>query len=240
MGTNLRPVEFDGVKAIFFDFGDTLASIVPSKEELFIQAAISVQLELDLEQVKRAYQIVNFHNKYSSVSITNLQAREAFYKDYNEKLCKALGISNYFERLYPFLVSCFAKRKHWQLLDGVVDVLRRLNQQMISMAVVANWDRDLVVLTEHLGVRRFFACVISSQETGIEKPDPRIFKLPVNILSLSTEFDSILYVGNEYEADVLGARAAGLIPILIDRDDFYPYADCLRYRSITDWFRAWN
>jgi putative hydrolase of the HAD superfamily len=238
MGTNARPVEFDGVKAIFFDFGDTLASMVPSKEELFLQAAISAQLELDLEQVKRAYRIVDFHNKYSSVSITDFSTRQTFYKNYNEELCKAIGISNYFQALYPFLASHFERQKQWRLLNGAFEILNCLNERRIPLAVVANWNRDLSDLTECFGIRKFFACVISSQEAGIEKPDPRIFQLPVDILSLSTESDRILYVGNEYEADVLGARAAGLTPVLIDRDGYYPYSDCLRFASISDWFHA--
>jgi putative hydrolase of the HAD superfamily len=44
----------------------------------------------------------------------------------------------------------------------------------------------------------------------------------------------VVYVGNEYIADVAGARDAGLTPVLIDRDDRLPAADCLRIRALRE------
>ena len=79
------------------------------------------------------------------------------------------------------------------------------------------------------GIQGFFSCIVSSQEAGVEKPNPAIFKQAIETLSLSVDSDGLLYVGNEYRADVLGARAAGLVPVLIDRDEDYPHADCIRF-----------
>lgn len=220
------------VKAVFFDFGDTLATLVPAKEELFIRAARSVGLQLELEAVKRAYQVVDFHNKYSSVQVRD---RDGFYHKYNEQLAEALGISSYFSRLHPVLVAQFRDDKRWELFDEVPEVLRRLRQQGLSLALVANWDSSLSALAEQLGIRQAFAAIVSSQAAGVEKPDPAIFQLAVAELSLSVKTDRILYVGNEYRADVIGARAAGLTPVLIDRGQLYPHADCPRFTSLLEW-----
>lgn len=220
------------VQAVFFDFGDTLASLVPAKEELFIRAARAVGLELTLPAVQRAYQIVDFHNKYSSVHTRN---RDDFYREYNDQLCWALGIHRHVEELHPVLATSFKEDKHWQLIEGVPQVLDRLKQRGIRLAIVANWDRNLSLLTERLEITRYFSLIVSSQEAGVEKPDPAIFARAVDELSLSVERDRILYVGNEYRADIQGARAAGLIPVLIDRNDFYPHADCARFSSLLQW-----
>jgi putative hydrolase of the HAD superfamily len=220
------------IKAVLFDFGETLASLKPAKEELFISAARSIGLELLFSAVQRAYQIVDFHNKYSSVHVKN---RADFYREYNEQLCWALGIRSHFEQLEPALASAFNEHKSWQLVDGVPEVLAALKQRGIRLAIVANWDRDLPALAERLGISHFFSTIVSSQEAGVEKPDPAIFARAVQELSLSTERDTILYVGNEYKADVYGSRAAGLVPILIDRYDLYPHADCLRFTSLLQW-----
>ena len=223
------------VQAVLFDFGDTLASLVPAKEELFISAARSIGLELTFSAVQRAYQIVDFHNKYSSVHIKN---RADFYREYNEQLCWALGIHSRFQELQPVLATSFKENKSWHLVDGVPEVLEALKQREVPLAIVANWDRDLPALAEHLGIRHFFSLIVSSQEAGVEKPDPAIFARAVQALSLSTERDTILYVGNEYKADVHGSRAAGLVPILIDRYDLYPHADCLRFPSLLQWLET--
>ena len=224
--------KLETIRAVFFDFGDTLVSLSPSKEELFVQAARSLGLELSLAAVRRAYQIVDFHNKYSSV---HLKDRAGFYRSYNEQLCEAIGISSHFEELLPILATHFREKKNWQLVAGAAEVLSFLHQREIPLALVANWDRDLPELAARLGIRQFFSTIVSSQEAGVEKPNPAIFNRALANLSLSVEAKTILYVGNEYRADVLGARNAGLTPVLIDRNGLYPHADCLCYDSLRHW-----
>lgn len=223
------------VAAGFFDFGETLATLVPSKEELFVRAGASIGLELELESVRRAYQIVDFHNKYSSIHVKD---REAFYRHYNQQLAEALGVSSHFAKLGPALSSQFRNEKKWQLFEEVPEVLSRLQEMDVPLAVVANWDSNLPSCIEELGIRKFFSAIIASEAVGVEKPDPAIFRRAADELSLSVETDRILYVGNEYRADVLGARAAGLTPVLIDRDGLYQHADCLRFTSLLQWLET--
>jgi putative hydrolase of the HAD superfamily len=228
-------LKLSDVAAVFFDFGDTLATLVPSREELFVRAAASLGLELGLEAVQRAYQIVDFHNKYSSVHITD---REGFYQSYNAQLAEALGISSHIARLNPALASQFRNEKKWQLFAEVPEVLGRLREFQFPLAIVANWDSNLSTLTEQLGIRSAFSAVVPSQLAGVEKPDAAIFRLAAEELSLSLPSQRILYVGNEYRADVLGARAAGLTPVLIDRKHLYRQADCARFDSLLEWLDA--
>ena len=223
------------LRAVFFDFGDTLVSLSPAKEELFVEAARSVGLALSLAAVKRAYQIVDFHHKYSSV---HLKDRAGFYRSYNQQLCEAMGISSHFNELQPELVAHFRDNKRWQSLEDVPQILSRIQQSGIPLGLIANWNRDLPGLAEQLGVRQFFATIVSSQEAGVEKPDPAIFERALGDLALSVENETVLYVGNEYSADVLGARGAGLTPVLIDRNGLYPHADCLCYGSLLQWSMA--
>ena len=221
--------------AIFFDFGETLATLVPSREELFIQAARSIGLELTPEAVSRAYQTVDFHNKYSSVTVKD---RDAFYHNYNRQLTEALGISAQFPRLNPVLREHFQREKHWTLFDDTTRVLSHLQNLGRPLALVANWDLQLPALTEKLGIARYFSAIVASEKAGVEKPDPAIFHLAAAELSLSPNEQMILYVGNDYSLDVMGARAAGLTPVLIDRYALYPHADCLRFASLDEWLEA--
>ncbi len=118
------------------------------------------------------------------------------------------------------------------------EALDRLREFQFPLAIVANWDSNLSALTEHLGIRSAFSAVVPSQLAGVEKPDAAIFRLAAEELSLSPSSQRILYVGNEYRADVLGARAAGLTPVLIDRKRLYPHADCARFDSLLEWLDA--
>ena len=226
------------IKAIFFDFGGTLVSMVPSKEELFIKAARLAGLKLNKEEVKKAYHIVDFHIKYSSIKIKNAEARSCFYHDYNKHLCEALGISDYFVKLNPILIQNFGGQREWKLIKDVKFVLKNLLKRDILLSIVANWDQQLSFRVERLGIKKYFSSILASQEVGFEKPDTKIFKYALNGHSLSAKKDCVLYVGNEYETDVVGARMAGLVPVLIDSNKCYPYADCLRFDSIIHWYRS--
>lgn len=229
------PLKLGDVAAVFFDFGDTLATLVPPKEELFVRAAGSIGLDLELEAVQHAYQIVDFHNKYSSVHVRD---REAFYQSYNAQLAEALGISSNLTKLNPALASQFGNEKKWELFAEVPEVLGRLQRLRLPLAIVANWDSNLSSLTEQLGIRLAFSAVVPSQLAGVEKPGAAIFRLAAAELSLSLPTQRVLYVGNEYRADVLGSRAAGLTPVLIDRKHQYRHADCPRFVSLLEWLDA--
>jgi putative hydrolase of the HAD superfamily len=221
--------------AVFFDFGDTLVGLSPTREELFTRAASAIGLTLDIAAVRLAYFTVDFHTKYSSVTVKD---QDAFYRDYNAQLCAALGISSHLAKLQPALAVAFKNDKRWKLMDDAPGVLGRLRARNVPLALVANWDANLPALVERLGINSHFSAIVPSQAVGVEKPSPAIFQIALERLSLSVETQTILYVGNEYRADVLGARAAGLTPVLIDRNHFYPNADCRRFTSLAEWLKA--
>jgi putative hydrolase of the HAD superfamily len=220
------------VDAVLFDCGETLVTLKPSREEIFVRGARSIGVDLTEESVRRAYQLVDFGNKYSSVSVRD---KNDFYRTYNSQLCDALGIAVCFEELHPTLSALFESETQWVLVDGAQELLAELKRREIKLGLVANWDRNLASLAERLGVRHYFDLVLASVEVGVEKPDPGIFRIALERLSLSHLPARVLYVGNEYRADVIGSRSAGLTPVLIDRANMYPHADCLRFGSLKDW-----
>jgi putative hydrolase of the HAD superfamily len=230
-----RPPPIDQVPAILFDFGGTLVVLEPSREELFLQAARAVGLSISPEAIGRAYRIVDFHLKYSSVKIQGDRDRAAFYERYHYALCEALGIASWFTILDPALRSHFAAHRRWVVAPRVPAVLRRLRDRGVALGIVANWDRNLGDLAAALDLRPYFSCIVSSAAAGVEKPAAAIFERAVAELGMAGREPAILYVGDEYRADVVGARGAGLSPVLIDRRDEYPHADCPRFRSVEEW-----
>jgi putative hydrolase of the HAD superfamily len=226
----------DSIRAILFDFGDTLVNLSPSRYEIFIKVLSSAGLRLTAEAVKGAYRTVDLCNKYSSLSVRMEESKELFYERYNEELFRALGISSYFQKLYPRLRIAFHGKKEWKLVKDARHVLRGLNMRSIPLAIVANWDDGLEELSGRLGIKDFFLTIIASQDAGFEKPDPAFFRIAMEKLPLSESRGDILYVGNDYTLDVLGARAAGCVPVLIDREDNYPFADCARFSTLRRWF----
>jgi putative hydrolase of the HAD superfamily len=57
--------------------------------------------------------------------------------------------------------------------------------------------------------------IVSSAEVGLHKPDPRIFELACERVGVAPH--EAVHVGDHHYADVLGASAVGMTPVLIDR-----------------------
>jgi FMN phosphatase YigB (HAD superfamily) len=92
-------------------------------------------------------------------------------------------------------------------VDGAVAALERLRAAGLALACVSDWDVSVGEQLWRAGLRSFFAAVVSSAETGREKPDPGVFLAALARLGVRPE--RALHVG-DMEADREGAAAAGL------------------------------
>ncbi len=86
-----------------------------------------------------------------------------------------------------------------------------------QLGVISNWDGRLEGLLGGLGLAKYFDTVVSSACVGLHKPDPRIFELACTRLGVAPE--EAAHVGDHHYADIVGATAVGMMPVLIDRFD---------------------
>src|SRR2546423_15622480 len=66
--------------------------------------------------------------------------------------------------------------------------------------------------------------VLDSSAIGVEKPDPRIFRMALERSGLAP--DEAVYIGDIYSIDVVGARAAGMQAVLLDPGRCWGARDC--------------
>ena len=96
---------------------------------------------------------------------------------------------------------------------GTRAALGRLRAAGLRLGVISNADGRVEVALHAAGLRDCFEVVIDSALFGAEKPDPAIFRAALR--ALEVEPREALYVGDLYEVDVLGARAAGMEAVLL-------------------------
>jgi putative hydrolase of the HAD superfamily len=97
-----------------------------------------------------------------------------------------------------------------------VPALRALRSAGVKLVAASNWDVSLHEQLERTGLTELLDGALSSAEVGAPKPDPEIFTRALALAGATAEH--ALHVGDDVEADVGGALAAGLTPVLIDRD----------------------
>ena len=91
--------------------------------------------------------------------------------------------------------------------------LRTLRRRGYRLGVISNADGRVRALLEAAGLSSDLELVVDSSEVGREKPDPEIFLEATRRLGLPPA--DCAYVGDIYEIDVVGARAAGLEGVLL-------------------------
>ena len=111
-------------------------------------------------------------------------------------------------------------------IDGVRSLLESLAKRH-RLGLITNTHYPPMVhrLLSQIEIQHLFEVVITSVEYGVPKPDTSIFDHSLALMSLSTE--QAVYVGDNYQADYLGATRAGLRCILIGEHARVPRLDSI-------------
>lgn len=189
------------IRAVTLDAGGTLLEPSPSVGVVYEQAARSAGFgsfppeELEM-RFRRAWSARGDFN-YSRSSWA-LLVQSVF-----EGLTPAAAD----DRLFMAIWKRFSEPDAWHVYPDVRPCLAALDSLGIRMAVLSNWDERLHEVLQGVGLSSAFEFVLPSVEGPAPKPDSRLFQLASLRLGLSP--DSILHVGDGWQEDFEGARAAG-------------------------------
>lgn len=108
------------------------------------------------------------------------------------------------QKIYKQWFKLFTKVKPF---PGLAETLGRLKTAGLKLAVMS--DFPIRNRLRDMGLDGYWTTVFSSEETGALKPRPEAFHRLA--LELGCEPSKILYVGNSYRYDILGAKRAGFL-----------------------------
>ncbi|WP_127501994.1 HAD family hydrolase [Actinoplanes solisilvae] len=119
----------------------------------------------------------------------------------------------------------------WAAFDDAIPALRQTRAAGLTIAILTNGDEaQQLQKLDRLALRPEIDLMIASSSLPAGKPDPRAFEHTIERLGVNP--DEALMVGDSYEKDYLGARAAGLQAVLLDRDDAHTVPEVPRIRSL--------
>ncbi|HEY7683949.1 MAG TPA: HAD family hydrolase [Gemmatimonadales bacterium] len=153
---------------------------------------------------------------------------------YLETLFRLAGVPEGHTDVVRETLFALHREKHlWGgLKPGTREALDRLREAGYRLAVISNSDGRAEEALVAAGLRDCFELVIDSELVGFEKPDPRIFHVALRRMGLGPA--DVLYVGDIYEVDVIGARRAGMDVVLLDPLDKHPSRDVRTARTLTE------
>jgi HAD superfamily hydrolase (TIGR01509 family) len=116
--------------------------------------------------------------------------------------------------------------------ENVRPALVRLRKLGLCLAVVSNANGTVADAFERVGLSEHVDMIIDSHYEGVEKPDPRLFRIALE--RAGAHADTTIHIGDLFHVDVTGARAAGIRAVLLDAADLYKAYDCQRVGSLTE------
>jgi len=225
------------IKAVFFDLYYTLIRYEPPREELEAKALKDLGIEVSPEALRLPL-IAADEFIYQEIARTPLSQRSAedkmaLYVQYQKILLKEAGV----EASEQLILSLLGKMQKFDmnlvLFDDVMPALTDLKSRELILGLISNIDRDITSLLKELGLPSLLQVIVTSQDAGFNKPQPEIFQ--EGLKQAGVQASEAMYVGDQYQIDVIGAEKAGLKGVLLDRYGLYKeVADCPRVQSLTE------
>ncbi|WP_103863672.1 YjjG family noncanonical pyrimidine nucleotidase [Aquimarina sp. I32.4] len=195
------------IKHVFFDLDHTLWDFDKNSSLAFQMIFEKFNIDIQLGDFLKVYQPINmqYWKMYREEKVNQQELRRGrlsetfsfFEKKYPVETIDAMS-SGYIDFL-PL---------HNYLIDGAKDLLDYLTPRY-ELHIITNGFKE--VQNKKLlnsGILHFFKTVTDSEEAGVKKPNPFIFEKA--ILKSGAASNHSVMIGDNYEADILGAEAVGL------------------------------
>ena len=211
------------IKAVFFDWFNTLARYDPPREETESLVLRELGFDVPLEKVRAAVFTADRgwfeENTRSPIRKRSVAEQANMYMQYQQTVLATVGIDISGK---PQILGKLVKRMqetsskmHFVLFQDVLPAMQKVKERKLIIGILTNLDRDMTPLCHELGLDKYVDFVITTSEVGADKPNAPIFLAALKRVSVQPA--EAIHVGDQYQVDVLGARGVGIKPLLIDR-----------------------
>lgn len=218
------------IHAILFDLDGTLRHNIPSSNHTFFDFAAELGVADSPERRRQTIRWVHYYWAQSPELMADLQIytslSEEFWIYYCERTLLVFGCS---KEQAAELAPVISKRmdSDYTPLDHVPPevhrTLRALRDAGLQLAVVSNRGNSFDEQLAQLELSQYFEFALAAGVVDLWKPEAGIFLHAVERLGVQP--NEAMYVGDNYFADVVGARNAGLQPVLIDPEGIFDSAE---------------
>ncbi len=229
----------NGVTTVLFDLDGTLHYNFPSAEHAFFDFAMRLGA-VDSAELRRS--TIRWSHGYWAqsrelrVDLDRFEGEdEAFWTNYARRrlemfTCNTAQAAVLAGEVHRCMVEEYKPQD--KVPEGAHETLQALKEAGFVLGVVSNRSEAYHEYLARIGMQGYFKCAIAAGEVASWKPEPQIFYHALDVMRASAE--KTVYVGDNYYADVIGARRAGIQPVLLDPEGIFPDAGCPVIGSFAD------
>jgi HAD superfamily hydrolase (TIGR01549 family) len=225
------------IKAVFFDFYNTLASYYPLREDVYIDASHELGIEVEAKALFTSLAAADIfyrnENSRSPIDKKTVEEQISFYVEYITRILGGAGVEIGRDAALQILAKIREYKWEFKVYDDALSTLQILKKRGLILGLISNVAQDMESTYTKLGLQQYLNFKVTSAEVGHDKPRPEIFLAALKKAAVKPE--EALFVGDQYQIDIVGARGVGIKALLIDRNDYFPdITDCPRIRSLTE------
>ncbi len=208
-------------KYLFIDLDDTIwdfrANSMLALRQVYDEFELNREIP-DYERFRSCYTAANHelwelyhHNKVTKEFLIV----ERFARPFREEGSRLSNDAEFLSRLNARYLNVLAEQK--TLVPGAIELLDYLTEKGYPLYILSNGFTEVQSRKlESGGIAHYFKRLILSDEIGITKPDRRLFDYALR--QIGAEPSEVLIVGDNYDADILGAINAGWSAIYFNRN----------------------
>jgi len=225
------------IKAVFFDFYNTLATHHPPREEAWVNACREFGINLDAKTLFNSLPAADMHwrdeDSRSPIDKRSTEEKIDFYAEYATRILHDAGVEVSREIALQMLAKLREYKWEFKVYDDSLPILEELKNRGLIIGLVSNVVKDMEPTYTELGIQPYLDFKVTSSEVGFDKPRPEIFEAALKKAQVKPE--ESIFVGDQYHLDIVGARGVGIKGVLIDRNNYSPeVTDCPRILSLTE------
>ena len=232
-------------KAVLFDLFGTLILMDDLEAELdeWLGRFHECLQPHGLTMPREKFDKVCSSNLWQDIS-TQIQDDFTIFERRVHAICSCVGLEVMSADIKRTVISLLEVWNKYAVLDPDCHPLLRELRQRHILGLISNFDHPPYIrrILQDLELQIYFSTAVVSGDYDFKKPDPRIFHLALGEIGLKPE--DAIYIGDS-EEDIVGARAAGIKPVLIQRnttgkpppDIFkrdYPQTDVITINSLPE------
>jgi putative hydrolase of the HAD superfamily len=206
-----------GVKAILLDSLGTLVELQPPAPLLRAELSERFGVCINETEAQRAIAAeIAFYRRHlddgrdeRSLALLRERCAEALREALPEEAQRRLPSA-------PGLIEALLGSLRFRLYPDVRPALEHYRARGLRLVVISNWDVSLHAVLGALGLGPALDGIVTSAEARARKPSGVIFEQALHLAGVSGR--EAIHVGDSFEEDVVGARAAGIEPVLLRRD----------------------
>jgi putative hydrolase of the HAD superfamily len=226
-------------RTVLFDLDGTLLFHEPDSFDVISAFCADIGQPLDPEAERQGRRLRHkyFVDPVIREELSGL-SQEGFWRHFNRYLLEAIGLQGDLQLMADQATARFADVDLvYRCPEAGCHTLVELRARGYGLGLITNRENvdRFHQLLDDMELRSHFDVALASGELGVSKPEPGIFAAALE--RLGAEAGESLYVGDNYWADVLGARRAGITPVLLDPHELFPEADCLVLARIDELLR---